>query len=165
MARDNSFDIESVVDLQEVDNGVNQAHKEIANRFDFKGSDTTLTFDREQKTLILESEDEFKVKSAVDILLTRLAKRGVSPKSLILDEPESAPGGRAKQKATIQQGISKEKAQEINVFIKSLKLKVQVQIQEDKMRVFGRSRDELQLVINALKEKELSIPLTFTNYR
>jgi len=161
----NSFDIESVVDLQEVDNGVNQALKEIGQRYDFKGSQTKITFDRKEKSLKLESADDFKLKSTQDVLTTRLAKRGVSPKSLVFKEPESALGGRAKQEATIQQGINRDKAKEIQSAIKGLKLKVQVQIQDDKLRVIGKSRDDLQEIIKYLENKDLGIPLSFTNYR
>ena len=165
MAQQNSFDIESVVDMQEVDNGINQARKEVSTRFDFKGSHTVITFDRDEKSIVVESTDDYKVKSVQDILLTRLSKRGVHPKSLTFDEPETTPTGRVKQKATIQQGISHEKGREIQSFVKGLKLKIQIQIQDDKMRVTGRNRDDLQDVINSLKNKDLGIPLSFTNYR
>jgi cyclic-di-GMP-binding protein len=165
MAQQNSFDIESIVDLQEVDNGINQALREIGTRFDFKGTHTSIQFDRKDKTVRLESADDYKLKSVKDVLLTRLAKRGISPKSILFDESEHALGGRAKQKGTIQQGISRDKAREIQDFMKKMKLKIQIQIQDDKLRVTSRSRDDLQNIINSLKEKDLGIPLTFTNYR
>ncbi len=163
MAKECSFDIVSKVDLQEVDNAVHQTTREIAQRFDFKGSTATVT--REDHVLHLLADDEFKLKQMLDILESKLVKRQVPLKALSRGNVEAAGGGRVRQEIQLQQGIPIEKAREIIKLIKGTKLKVQAQIQEDQVRVFGRERDELQSVIKLLREQELGIHMECTNYR
>jgi len=163
MSKECSFDIVSKVDLQEVDNAVHQTTREIGQRFDFKGSPVSVA--REEHALLLSAEDEFKLKQVLDILETKLVKRQVPLKALTRGKVESAGGGRARQRIELQQGIPIEKAREIIKLIKGTKRKVQAQIQEDQVRVFGRDRDELQAVIQFLREQDLEINMQFLNYR
>jgi cyclic-di-GMP-binding protein len=163
MAAENSFDIVSTVDLQEVRNAVNQAEKEIANRYDLKKAAAVVRLDGEE--MVLEAADEFSVQQARDVLQSKLVKRGVNLKSLRYGKVEPASGSRARQKITLQQGIPTETARKLVAEIKSKKLKVQAAIQGDTVRVSGKNRDDLQTVIGALKELDLDVPLTFTNYR
>ena len=165
MASNFSFDIVSEVDLQEVDNGVNQAKKELAQRYDFKGSKSTMDFNRDEKKIMLTADDDFKRRALTDILVTRLAKRGVSLKSLNFKDPEQSIGGILKQEIEISTGISKEKAKELVAIIKKLNLKVQAQIEDDKVRVTSPKKDDLQAVITHLKGVDFSLPLSFCNYR
>lgn len=165
MAQEISFDIVSVLNMQEVDNAVNQVMKEILQRFDFKGSKSQVMLDKDKKIITLISDDEIKLKSVVDILQTRLAKRGISLKSLVYGKVELALGSTVKQVITLQQGIPQEKAKDITKLIRDTDLKIRTQIQGDEIRVFGRSKDDLQKVIGILREKDLGIPLQFTNYR
>ena len=165
MANDFSFDIVSEVNLQEVDNAINQALKEIRNRFDFKGSKSNITFVLEEKKISLLADDDLKLKNLTDALEGKLAKRGVSVKSLKYNTPEKALDGLVRQHAEIIQGIPQEKAKEIVKQIKDLKLKIQPSIQGDQVRVSGRSKDDLQVVIQLLKEGPLDLPLQFTNFR
>jgi uncharacterized protein YajQ (UPF0234 family) len=158
-----SFDIVSKVDLQEVDNAVNQAVKEIAQRYDFKGSKSQVTMENE--TIKVLADDDFRLKAIVDILQSKMIKRGVSLKALQYGKAESASGGMVRQIITIQQGISKEKGKELNGIIKESKLKVQSQIQEDQVRVTGKNIDDLQEIIKLLKEKDLGVELQFVNFR
>jgi cyclic-di-GMP-binding protein len=161
-----SFDIVSVIDLAEVKNAVNQSMMEIGQRFDFKGSCSEINFDQKAEELTLLSEDEFKLKSVIDILQTKLIKRKVSIKALDFGTIESASGGKVRQVAKLQQGISQDKGREIVKFIKDLGIKkVQAQIMDDQLRVTGKDRDDLQSVIASLKEKDFSIDMSFTNYR
>ncbi len=163
MAAENSFDVVSKIDMAEVTNAVSQAMKEISQRFDFKGSKSNIT--QEKDGLVIISDDEYKLKSVVDILHTKLVKRGVPIKNLSHGKPEPAAGGTVRQKTAIQQGIPQEKAKEIVKAIKDAKLKVQASIQADQVRVSGKSRDELQTVIQMLKGKDFGIELQFINYR
>jgi uncharacterized protein YajQ (UPF0234 family) len=163
MSKECSFDIGSKIDLQEVDNAVNQALREIEQRFDFKGSPVTIA--REEHALLLSAEAEFKLRQVLDILETKLVKRQVPLKALSRGTVEPAAGGRVRQRVELQQGIPIEKAREIVKLIKGTKRKVQVQIQEDQVRVFGRDKDELQAVIQFLREQELGIHTQFLNYR
>jgi uncharacterized protein YajQ (UPF0234 family) len=163
MAAENSFDIESTVDLQEVRNGVQQAEKEIGNRYDLKKAAAVLSLEGEE--IVLEAADNFSVQQALDVLQSKLVKRGVNLKSLRYGKVEPASGGRARQKITLQQGIPQETAKKIVAEIKTRKLKVQAAIQGDTVRVSGKNRDDLQSVIAALKAMDLDIPLTFANYR
>jgi hypothetical protein len=158
-----SFDIVSKVDTQEVDNTVNQARKEIAQRYDFKGSKSSITL-REGEIVIL-ADDEYKLKAVVDILHSKAHKRGISMKSFDFGSVEEASGGIVRQAVAIRQGISKDLGREINKTIKNLKIKVQSQIQEDQVRVTGKKIDDLQTVIQTLKEKDLDIDLQFVNMR
>jgi uncharacterized protein YajQ (UPF0234 family) len=163
MAAENSFDIVSKIEMTEVTNAVTQATKEIGQRFDFKGSKSQIT--QEKDALVIISDDEFKLKSVVDILQGKLVKRGVPIKNLAYGKIEPALGGTVRQRITLQQGIPTEKAKEIVKAIKDRKMKVQASIQADQVRVSGKNRDDLQAVIALLKGKEFGIELQFTNYR
>lgn len=158
-----SFDIVSEVNLQEVDNAVNQARKEIATRFDFKDSKCEIRWD--QKNIQLSAEDEFRLKSLKEVLLSKLAKRQVSFKNLEYGEVQIAPMGGARQEIKIVQGIPTEKAKPITQTIRDSKLKVQSQIQEQKVRVAGKSRDDLQAVIALVRSKDFGVTLSFSNFR
>ena len=163
MAKECSFDIASKVDLQEVDNAAHQTTREIGQRFDFKGSMASVT--RDGHALVLLAEDEFKLKQVLDILESKLVKRQVPLKAITRGKVESAKGGTVRQHLDFQQGIPLEKAREIVKRIKGAKFKVQAHIQEDQVRVFGRDKDELQAVIQFLREQELGIHMQFTNFR
>jgi uncharacterized protein YajQ (UPF0234 family) len=162
---ENSFDIVSRVDIQEVSNAVQQAMKEISQRFDFKGSKSTIDLDRNKDELNIVSDDEYKLKSVIDILQSKLIKRKVPIKSLQYGKIESSLSGTVKQTVKIQQGVPIEKGKEIVKLIKNAKLKVQAEIQKDQLRVRAKKKDDLQAVINLLKEKDLDIHLEFVNYR
>ena len=164
MAKECSFDIVSEVDLQEVDNAINQAKKEVIQRYDFKGSNAEIEF-VDKKEINVNAANEYQVGAILDILQSKAIKRGIDIKSLKPGKIEPAAGGRAKQTIELQCGISKEKGKEIVAEIKSLKLKVQAQIQEDKVRVTGKEKDDLQNVIAHLKAADLGIPLQFENFR
>jgi uncharacterized protein YajQ (UPF0234 family) len=163
MADTNSFDIVSEVDFQEIRNAAIQAEKEIATRYDLKRVGSKLLIEAE--ALTLESADEFTLDQAREVVETKLVRRGVHLKSLRRGDVEPASGGRVRQKLTFQQGIPQETAKKIVAEIKRLKLKVQAAIQGDSVRVSGKSRDELQTAIAALKGMDLDIPLSFNNYR
>jgi cyclic-di-GMP-binding protein len=163
MAAENSFDIACKVDMQEVANAVNQAKREIETRYDLKGSKNDIT--QEKMDLLLVSGDEMKLKAVLDILQSKLHRRGVDLKALTIGDPESAAGGTLKQKITLQDGIPMEKAKEIVRLIKDSKIKVQASIQEKQVRVAGKNRDDLQAVIALVKGKDLGVALQFTNYR
>ena len=165
MAQEFSFDVVSKVDLQEVSNAVQQASKEIATRFDFRGSASKIEWNEKELTLTLTSEDEHKLKSVVDILETRLVKRGIALKALDFGKTEPAAGATVRQAVKVQQGIPSEKSREIVKAIKDRKLKVQVSIQADQVRVAGKSKDELQTVQALLRAGDFGLPLQFTNYR
>ncbi|WP_243369863.1 YajQ family cyclic di-GMP-binding protein [Geotalea sp. SG265] len=158
-----SFDIVSKVDMQEVDNAVNQAVKEISQRYDFKGSKSEVTLEKDAVKVL--TEDDFRLKAIVDILQSKFIKRGISPKALQYGKVENASGSMVRQMITIQQGVSKEKGKEINNVIKETKLKVQSQIQDDQVRVTGKNIDDLQQIIQLLKGKDLGIDLQFVNFR
>lgn len=163
----NSFDVVSKVETQEVSNAVSQAMKEITTRFDFKGSKSNITFDGKEE-IVLISDDEQKLKSVVDILKEKLTKRKVALNALNYEKVQEAASNTVRQVAKLQQGIPSEKAKEIVKIIKNSKLrKVQASIQADQVRVTSPSRDELQEVIKMLKENEarLAIPLQYINYR
>ena len=159
----NSFDIVSQVNMQEVDNSIYQSQKEIDQRFDFKGSNTKIERSAEEVTVI--TTDEFKLKSVVEILRTKLVKRGVSVKALEYGKIEQAFSGNVRQVIKIKQGIDQEQGKKINKLIKDTKLKVQVTIQGDSLRVFSKSKDELQAVMKLLRDTDLPINLQFVNYR
>ena len=163
MAAENSFDIVSKIEMTEVTNAVTQATKEISQRFDFKGSKSEIT--QEKDALVIVSDDEYKLKSVVDILQGKLVKRGVPVKNLTYGKVEPALGGTVRQRITLQQGIPSDKAKEIVKAIKDAKIKVQAAIQADQVRVSGKNRDDLQSVIALLKGKDFGIELQFTNYR
>lgn len=164
MAQESSFDIVSKINLQELDNSINMSMKEISQRFDFKGSISSIK-NEENKKVIITSDDEFKLKNVIDILQNKLVKRGISLKFLEYGKVESSLGGSVKQEITLKQGIPQEKAKEINNIIKDRKLKVQTQIQGDQIRVSSKSKDDLQAVIQTLRGANLDIELQFVNYR
>lgn len=163
MAAENSFDIVSKIEMTEVTNAVTQATKEISQRFDFKGSKSQIT--QEKDALVVLSDDEYKLKSVIDILQGKLVKRGVPVKNLTYGKVEPALGGTVRQRITLQQGIPSDKAKEIVKAIKDSKIKVQAAIQADQIRVSGKNRDDLQSVIALLKGKDFGVELQFTNYR
>lgn len=163
MAQEFSFDIVSKTEMQEVSNAVQQAQKELAQRFDFKGSKSSIELSAEE--IVLNSDDEGKLRSVKDILESKLVKRQVSLKALDYGKIEPAQSGTVRQKAKIIQGIESEKAKAIVKAIKDAKLKVQVSIQSDQVRVVGRSKDDLQKAIALVKANDYGIPLQFTNYR
>jgi len=160
-----SFDIVSEVDLQEVDNAVNQAIKELGQRYDFKNSKASIAFDRKEKKITLIADDDFKLRALTDILATRLAKRGVSIKGFKFNEPEKAFEGYLRQSVEICMGIDKDRAKELVGIIKGLGLKVQTQIEGEKIKVSSAKKDELQAVIVHLRSLDFSLPLNFCNYR
>jgi cyclic-di-GMP-binding protein len=160
-----SFDIVAEVDLQEVDNAVNQAIKELSQRYDFKNSKASIAFDRKEKKMTLIADDDFKLRALTDILATRLAKRGVSIKALKFNEPEKAFEGYLRQSVEICMGIDKERAKELTGIIKGLGLKVQTQIEGEKIKVSSAEKDDLQHVIAHLRGLDFSLPLNFCNYR
>ena len=163
MAQQNSFDIVSQVEMAEVKNALDQAMKEVRQRFDFKGSRAEVTL--EEHDLVLHAEDETRLRNMNDILQQKLVRRGVPLKALSYGRAEPAAGGTVRQRASIQQGIPSDKAKEIVKFIKETKLKVQAAIQGDVVRVTGRDRDTLQDVIAQLKAKDFGINMQYTNYR
>ena len=165
MASDNSFDIVSRVDMQEVLNAVDQASKELRQRYDFKGSKSSIELNQDAGEINIISDDDFKIKSVVDVLQTKLVKRGVSLKCLSYGKVEPAAGSTVKQVASLQQGISQERAKHIVKLIKAQKLKVQVEIQKDQLRVKAKKKDNLQDVIQMLKEQDFDYHIEFVNYR
>jgi cyclic-di-GMP-binding protein len=158
-----SFDIVSKVDMQEVDNAVNQTVKEIGQRYDFKGSKSEVTLEKDSIKVL--ADDDFKLKAIIDILQSKFVKRNISPKALQYGKAEEASGSMVRQIITLQAGIPKEKAKEIGAIIKETKLKVQSQIQDDQVRVTGKNIDDLQEVIRVLKAKDLDIDMQFVNFR
>jgi uncharacterized protein YajQ (UPF0234 family) len=166
MAAQASFDITSSVDLQEVDNAVNQARKEIGQRFDFKGSKAAIDFKRAENTIDLVADDAFKMEAVWDILQTRLVRRGVPIKNLTPSDVVPIAGGLVRRTVALQQGIPAETAKAIVKFIKDRKLKrVQATIQGDQVRVTSPSKDELQAAIRVLRGEEFGCDLQFGNYR
>jgi uncharacterized protein YajQ (UPF0234 family) len=165
MADEHSFDVVSKVDMQEVLNAVQQATKEINQRFDFKGSKSNIELNKDRAEIILTSDDEYKLKSVTDVLKSRLVKRNVSLKSLNYGKIEQASGGTVRQIVTLQQGISPERAKNIIKLIKDTKLKVQAEIQNDQIRIRAKKIDDLQAVIRMLKEKDFDFHIEFINYR
>ncbi len=166
MAATNSFDVTSTIDMQEVDNAINQARKEIAQRYDFKGSTASIDLDVKENTLTLSAEDKFRIDAVWEILSTRMVRRNVAVKNLKRGEVENASGGTARQVITLQQGIPIEAAREIIKHLKDVKLKkVQAAIQGDQVRVTSPSKDELQAAMQALRAKDFGVALQFGNYR
>ena len=166
MAQQNSFDVSTGADLQEVDNAVNQAAKEVAQRYDFKGTNASLTFDRAAGTIEMEAPDEYKLEALLDVLQTRLVRRGVSVKNLHPDEAVPASGARMRQTLRLQQGIPEDAAKRMVKDIKQAGFKkVQASIQGDEVRVTSPSRDELQEVMKFLKGQDYGVELKFGNYR
>ncbi|MBI3002116.1 MAG: YajQ family cyclic di-GMP-binding protein [candidate division NC10 bacterium] len=163
MAKESSFDVVCRVDLSECDNAIQQAMREVAQRFDFKG--TRCNVRREETAIVLAADDEYKLRALTELTEGKLVKRKVPLKALTYGNVEPAAGGTVRQRVTIQQGIPVEKAREIVKRVKASGLKVQAQIREDEVRVSGKSRDDLQAVMRALREEDLGIELQFTNYR
>ncbi|HET8654758.1 MAG TPA: YajQ family cyclic di-GMP-binding protein [Longimicrobiaceae bacterium] len=166
MAKTATFDITSSVDLQEVDNAVNQARKEVAQRYDFKGATAEIDFDKGAAALTLLADDDYKLKALVDVLESKLVKRGVPIRNMDFGKVDQASGSKARQVITLQQGISTEKGREIVKAIKNGGFKkVQAQIQDDQVRVQSPSIDELQAVIAMLKGEDFGLELQFGNFR
>lgn len=165
MAKEQSFDIVSQVDMQEVDNAVQQASKELAQRYDLKGSGAAVALDKSAATVTVSAPADFVAKQVVDVLGTKLVRRGVDLKALDWAAPEAASGGSVRVTARIVNGIEPDLARRINKEIKDQKFKVKVQIEGDKLRVFSPKRDVLQEVIAFLKDRDYGIPLQYTNYR
>ncbi|CAI8856935.1 cyclic-di-GMP-binding protein [Brevibacillus sp. IT-7CA2] len=163
MSKESSFDIVSKVELSEVNNAIQTALKEIENRFDFKGSKSSISLDKEE--LVLVSDDDFKLSQVKDILLGKLVKRDVPIKNLDYGKIEPAAGGTVRQRVKLVQGIDKDNAKKINSIIKDTGLKVKTQNQDDQIRVTGKSKDELQQIINAIRKADLPLEVQFINYR
>ena len=158
-----SFDIVSQVNSMEIENAVNTAKKELANRFDFKGSKAEIVLAGNE--IKLSAEDQFKIKALVEIVTSKLAKRNISLKSVEVKDPDVSPLGHARQIILIKQGIEAGVAKEIAAFIRGLKVKVTAQIQDDELRVSGKSRDDLQTVIGSVRSQDFAVALQFQNFR
>ncbi|AHF06639.1 YajQ family cyclic di-GMP-binding protein [Desulfitobacterium metallireducens] len=163
MAKESSFDIVSQVEMQEVSNAIHQAQKEIEQRFDFKNSKSSIELQEDK--IILVSDDDFKLRNVVDILESKLVKRQVSLKALDYGKVTPAASDTVRQEAKLVQGISQEKAKQVNKLIKESKIKVSSSIQGDQVRVTGKDKDDLQAVIALLRQQDLGIDLQFINYR
>jgi uncharacterized protein YajQ (UPF0234 family) len=158
-----SFDIVSQVNSMEIENAVNQAQKELANRFDFKGSNAEIVLEKNE--IKLSANDQFKIKALVEIVIGKLAKRGISLKNVDKGEPDLSPLGHARQVIKIKQGIESAVAKQITAFIRDAKFKVTTQIQGEEVRVSGKNRDDLQAVIAAVRAKDFPVALSFQNFR
>ena len=165
MALDNSFDIVSKVDLQEVDNAINQTRKEIIQRYDFKGSKTSIELNQKEFELVLISDDDFRMRATLDILQTKFVKRSVPLKALTYSKIEPSAGGLVRMTIKLQNGIDKDNGRLIVKMIKNMKLKVQAQIMDDQVRVSGKSKDDLQAVIAMLRQSDLNFAMQIVNYR
>jgi hypothetical protein len=164
MAEMHSFDIVCKVEMHEVNNAVDQAKKQVSVRYDFKGSKSSITLNNDN-SITLVADDDYKMRCLTDILKEKLEKRGIPPKSLNFGKTEKALGGTIRQVLTFQSGIPVEKARELVKFIKGLKLKVQPQIQEDKVRVSGQKIDDLQAIIKAIKDQNYDFAMQFINFK
>ncbi|MCE5254272.1 MAG: YajQ family cyclic di-GMP-binding protein [Actinomycetia bacterium] len=160
-----SFDVVSRVDMQEMDNAVNQVKKEIATRFDFRGSKTRIDLDRKEAKIQVLTEDDMKVRAIKDMLIAKVVRRSIEAKALTFGPQERAAGDMIRQVITVTNGIDVETARKVVRLVKDTKLKVQAAIQGDEVRISGRQRDDLQEAIHVLKEADLGIPLQFVNYR
>lgn len=165
MADEHSFDIVCEVDMQEVTNAVQQAVKEIEQRFDFKGSKSKLDLDKDKHIITVTSDNDMKLESVIDILQSKLVKRGISLKALTYGKIEQAAGNTVRQPVTLQQGIPQEKSKEIVRLIKDMKLKVNAEIQSEQVRVKAKKIDDLQAIMAKVKEKDFDIHIQFKNYR
>jgi cyclic-di-GMP-binding protein len=166
VSKDHSFDVVSEVDMQEVDNAVQQAKKELVQRYDFKGSQSSIDLDKGEKTITLKTETEYRLKALIDMIQTKCVKRNVSLKALDYQKVETGMvGGSVKQVIKIKSGIETDKAKEIVKYIKELKIKVQPQIQGEQVRVQAPKIDDLQATIGALRQKDFGIDLQFVNFR
>lgn len=160
-----SFDIVSELDLQEVDNAINQARKEVDGRYDFKGSNAEIKWDKDKNEITIQAEDEYKMGAISSIILNKAGKRGIDLKAIKLEAIEPAGGKTLRQKIKLQQGLEKEVAKDIVKFIKDAKSKVQPQIMDDKVRVTSKSIDELQDTMASLRAHNFPVPLQFNNMR
>lgn len=165
MAKESSFDVVSTVDMQEVDNAYQQAKKELTQRYDLKGSGAELSLDKQKKTITVAAPADFVARQVIDIMGSKLIKRGIDLTAVKWGDPQAATGQSVRQTATIVEGIDKETAGKINKDIKAQKLKVKVTIEGDKLRVSSASRDTLQEVIAFLKGQDYGQPLQYVNYR
>jgi len=165
MADTSSFDIVSKVDMQEVDNAINQSRKEIVQRYDFKGSKTSVELKQKEFEIVLISDDDFRMKAVIDILQSKFVKRSVPLKALTYCPVEPAAGGLVKQTIKLQNGIDKENAKLIVKMIKDTKLKVQGQIMDDQVRVSGKSKDDLQSIMAMIRQADFKFAVQFVNYR
>ena len=165
MANESSFDVVSTVDMQEVDNAFQQAKKELSQRYDLKGSGAEITLDKQKKTITVAAPADFVARQVIDIIGSKLIKRGIDLTAVKWGDPQAATGQSVRQTATIVEGIDKETAGKINKDIKAQKLKVKVTIEGDKLRVSSASRDTLQEVIAFLKGQDYGQPLQYVNYR
>jgi cyclic-di-GMP-binding protein len=165
MAQNHSFDIVSEIDLQEADNAVNQALKEIHQRYDLKDSNTSMELNKKDKQISINTKDDYALKAGIDILQTKFIRRGISIKALKMKEPEPAAGGRIKQIIDLQSGISKDNAKKITKMIKDSKLKVNAQIQDEQVRVQAPKIDDLQEVIKMVKDADLDFPTQYVNMK
>lgn len=165
MAKESSFDIVSVIDMQEVDNALNQARQESATRYDLKSAGCEIAFDKNSGAITLSASSDFALKSLVEIVQSKLVRRGIDVKALHLGKVETASAGSVRQTCTLAQGISTEIGREINKLLKQSKIKINVQIQGDQVRVAGKVRDDLQEAMRLVKEKDFDIPLQFVNFR
>lgn len=165
MAKESSFDVVSTVDMQEIDNAYQQAKKELTQRYDLKGSGAELSLDKQKKTITVAAPADFVARQVIDIMGSKLIKRGIDLTAVKWDDPQAATGQSVRQTATIVEGIDKETAGKINKDIKAQKLKAKVTIEGDKLRVTSASRDTLQEVIAFLKGQDYGQPLQYVNYR
>lgn len=165
MAQEHSFDIVSKVNLQELRNALQQAEKELGTRFDFRGSSASIAFEESPPTLKVTADHIAQLKSVIDVVETKLAKRGVPLKAFAWKEPEQLPGGHMKQQATLQQGLSSDQARAVTRAIKDLGLRVQPRIDGDAVRIAGKQIDDLQTVIRTLQSKDFGVPIQVENYR
>ncbi len=165
MAKESSFDVVSQVDMQELDNAYQQASKELTQRYDLKDTDSSIEFDKQKHEITVVAPSDFVCGQIIDIISSKLVKRGIDLKAVDWGDPQSISGGRVKKEGHVISGIDKDMLSKINKELKSLKLKIKVQIEGDKLRVSSASRDTLQDVIAHLKAQDYGIPLQFVNYR
>jgi uncharacterized protein YajQ (UPF0234 family) len=163
MSSENSFDVVSAIDMQELNNAIQQAEKEIDNRFDFKGSKSSIELDKNE--LVVISDDEYKLNSVLDVLHSKMVKRGISLKNLQYGKLEPAASSTVRQRIGLKQGIGQEHAKKINILLRDSKLKVKSQIQGDQIRVTGKSKDDLQKAIQLLRQSDIDLDLQFVNFR
>jgi uncharacterized protein YajQ (UPF0234 family) len=163
MSNESSYDIVSKMDMQELNNAIQQAVKEIATRFDFKGSKSSIDLEKDQ--LVVTSDDEFKLQNVLDILHAKMAKRGIALKNLEYGKIEPAASSTVRQKISLKQGIDQENAKKINILIRDSKLKVKSQIQGDQIRVTAKSKDDLQAIMALLRKSDIALDLQFTNLK
>ncbi|NOU93359.1 YajQ family cyclic di-GMP-binding protein [Paenibacillus sp. LMG 31456] len=160
---ESSFDIVSKMDMQELNNAINQAEREISTRFDFKNSKSKIAIEKEE--LVILSDDEFKLQNVLDILYSKMAKRGISLKNLDYGKVEPASSQTVRQRIKLKQGIDQDNAKKINILIRDSKLKVKSQIQGDQIRVTGKNKDDLQQIIQLLRKEDIPLELQFLNFR